>query len=103
FPSRGLICACFPPHFPQKLLAPPRSPSQRFSVRKRILHQLKERTPIWKSKEMVHNRRAKDRPIGLPARCASIPCSKQTLQLARLAQALRLSRVLALRGTRIRW
>ncbi len=29
---------------------------------------------------MVHNRPAKDRPIGLPARCASIPCSKQTLQ-----------------------
>jgi hypothetical protein len=25
---------------------------------------------IWTSKEMVHNLPAKDRPIGLPARCA---------------------------------
>jgi hypothetical protein len=31
---------------------------------------------IWKSKEVVHNHPEKDRPIGLPARCASIPCSK---------------------------
>ena len=34
------------------------------------------KSSIWKSKEVVHNHPPKDRAIGLPARCASIPCSR---------------------------
>src|SRR6266480_3589139 len=49
------------------------------------------RSSIWKPKEMVHNRPAKDRASILPARCASIPCSKQTLRHARSAPASRSS------------
>src|SRR5881296_554415 len=60
-----------------------------------VTNQLKERTPKWKLRKVVHNHPAKDRPIGLPARYASIRYSKQMLRPAPPAQALPSSLVLA--------
>jgi len=51
-----------------------------------VTNQLKERTPKWKLRKVVHNHPAKDRPIGLPARYASIRYSKQMLRPAHPAQ-----------------
>ena len=56
----------------------------------------------WKSKEVAHNRPAKDRLIGLPARCASIRYWKRRNRHASVAPVSRLSRELAQPGTRIR-
>jgi hypothetical protein len=56
---------------------------------------------IWKSKELVHNHQAKDRPIGLPVPCELTHCSKHPLRLALLVQLSHLSLALARPGTHI--
>jgi hypothetical protein len=85
-------------------IAGPRSKCWEIEFHANLLysHQVKE-FEKWKSKEVVHNRLAKDRPIGLPARYALTHRLREAIPRVLPAQSSRSSPALAQLGTPTRW